>query len=251
MAINIDLAGKNALVTGASRGIGKEIALTLASAGANVAITYSSSSAAAEEVVGQIKANGVESFAMKANASDFAKAQEVVDHFVDTWGTIDILVNNAGITRDNLLLRMSEEQWDEVLLTNLKSVFNYCKAAARPMMKQKQGSVINIGSVVGISGNAGQCNYSASKAGLIGFTKSFAKELASRSIRANVVAPGYITTDMTGELDPEVLRSITESTPLSRAGEPAEVANTVLFLASDWASYITGETIRVDGGMAI
>ena len=251
MAITIDLKGKNALVTGASRGIGKEIALTLASAGANVAITYSSSSAAAEEVVSQIKANGVDSFAIQANASDFSKAQEVVDHFVDSWGTIDILVNNAGITRDNLLLRMSEEQWDEVLLTNLKSVFNYCKAAARPMMKQKQGSVINIGSVVGISGNAGQCNYSASKAGLIGFTKSFAKELASRSIRANVVAPGYITTDMTGELDPEVLRSITESTPLSRAGEPAEVANTVLFLASDWASYITGETIRVDGGMAI
>lgn len=251
MAITIDLKGKNALVTGASRGIGKEIALTLASAGANVAITYSSSSAAAEEVVSQIKANGVDSFAIQANASDFSKAQEVVDHFVDSWGTIDILVNNAGITRDNLLLRMSEEQWDEVLLTNLKSVFNYCKAAARPMMKQKQGSVINIGSVVGISGNAGQCNYSASKAGLIGFTKSFAKELASRYIRANVVAPGYITTDMTGELDPEVLRSITESTPLSRAGEPAEVANTVLFLASDWASYITGETIRVDGGMAI
>ena len=251
MAITIDLKGKNALVTGASRGIGKEIALTLASAGANVAITYSSSSAAAEKVVSQIKAKGVDSFAIQANASDFTKAQEIVDHFVDSWGTIDILVNNAGITRDNLLLRMSEEQWDEVLLTNLKSVFNYCKAAARPMMKQKQGSVINIGSVVGISGNAGQCNYSASKAGLIGFTKSFAKELASRSIRANVVAPGYITTDMTGELDPEVLRSITESTPLSRAGEPAEVANTVLFLASDWASYITGETIRVDGGMAI
>jgi len=251
MALTIDLKGKNALVTGASRGIGKEIALTLAAAGANVALTYSSSSVAAEEVVKEMNKLGVESFAIQANAADFAKAQEVIDHCVETWGSLDILVNNAGVTRDNLLLRMSEEQWDEVLNTNLKSIFNYCKAVARPMMKQKSGSVINIGSVVGISGNAGQCNYAASKAGLIGFTKSFAKELASRSIRANVVAPGYITTDMTGELDPDVLRSITDETPLSRAGEPSEVAKTVLFLSSDWASYITGETIRVDGGMAI
>lgn len=251
MALEISLSGKNALVTGASRGIGKEIALTLASAGANVMITYSSSASSAEKVVDEIKSKGVNAIAVQANAADFEKAQQVVDQCVETWGSIDILVNNAGITRDNLLLRMTEEQWDDVLNTNLKSVFNYCKAAARPMMKQKQGSVINIGSVVGISGNAGQCNYSASKAGLVGFTKSFAKELASRSIRANTVAPGYITTDMTGELSPDVLKAITDETPLSRAGEPDEVAKTVLFLASDWSSYITGETIRVDGGMAI
>lgn len=251
MAITINLSGKNALVTGASRGIGKEIALTLGAAGANVMITYSSSGSAADAVVQEIKAMGVDATAIQANAADFEMAQRVVDECVDKWGSIDILVNNAGVTRDNLLLRMTEEQWDEVLSTNLKSVFNYCKAAARPMMKQKQGSVINIGSVVGISGNAGQCNYSASKAGLIGFTKSFAKELASRSIRANTIAPGYITTDMTGELSPEVLKSITDETPLSRAGEPEEVAKAVLFLASDWSSYITGETIRVDGGMAI
>lgn len=251
MAVEINLSGKNALVTGASRGIGKEIALTLGEAGANVMITYSASATSAEQVVEELTSKGVDAIAVQANAADFEKAQYVVDQCVEKWGSIDILVNNAGITRDNLLLRMTEEQWDEVLNTNLKSVFNYCKAAARPMMKQKQGSVINIGSVVGISGNAGQCNYSASKAGLIGFTKSFAKELASRSIRANTVAPGYITTDMTGDLNPEVLKAITEETPLSRAGEPDEVARTVLFLASDWASYITGETIRVDGGMAI
>lgn len=247
----MDLKGKNCLVTGGSRGIGRTIAEHLASLGANVAITFASSADAAKEVVRAIEGHGVKGKEYQADAIDFSKAEEVVSSVIDEWGSLDVLVNNAGITRDNLILRMNEQQWDEVINTNLKSIFNYSKAATKPMMRAKKGSIINIGSVVGISGNAGQSNYSASKAGIIGFTKSFAKELASRNIRANVVAPGYILTEMTGQLDEKVLDSIKKETPLGRAGNPDEVSNVVAFLASDLSSYITGEVIRVDGGMAM
>ncbi|WP_069130990.1 3-oxoacyl-[acyl-carrier-protein] reductase [Rhodohalobacter halophilus] len=247
----MNLKDKNCIVTGGSRGIGKSIALTFAKLGANVAITYSRSADAANEVADEIKKAGSKAMAIQADATDFSKAEEVIAKVVEEWGALDVLINNAGITKDNLILRMNEEQWDAVINTNLKSVFNYSKAAAKPMMRARGGSIVNIGSVVGISGNAGQSNYSASKAGLIGFTKSYAKELASRNIRANVVAPGYITTEMTQDLDEKVLESIREETPLGRAGNPEEVSNVVAFLASDLSSYITGEVIRVDGGMAM
>lgn len=247
----MDLKGKNCLVTGGSRGIGRVIAEYFASLGANVAITYASSSNAAKEAVKAIEEHGVKGKEYQADAIDFSKAEEVIASLVNEWGSLDVLVNNAGITRDNLILRMNEQQWDDVINTNLKSIFNYSKAATKPMMRARGGSIVNIGSIVGISGNAGQSNYSASKAGMIGFTKSFAKELASRNIRANVVAPGYILTDMTGKLDEKVLESIKSETPLGRAGNPEEVANVVAFLASDLSSYITGEVIRVDGGMAM
>lgn len=249
--MTLTLKEKTALVTGGSRGIGKAIALKLAEYGADVAITYARSADAADEVKGQIEELGSKSFAIQADAVKFEKADEVIQHIVSEWGKLDILVNNAGITRDNLILRMSEEQWDEVIDTNLKSIFNYCKAASKPMMRNKGGSVINISSVVGLSGNAGQSNYAASKAGIIGFTKSFAKELASRNIRCNVIAPGYITTEMTDDLDEKLLESIRSETPLGRPGNAEEVAESVAFLASDSSSYITGEVIRVDGGMAM
>ena len=245
------LEGKIALVTGGGRGIGKAIALDLADAGADVVITYSRSADAAEEVVSQIKAKGRKSKAIQADAIDFKQAEEVISEIQKEFSGLDILVNNAGITRDTLIMRMSEEQWDDVIRTNLKSVFNYSKAAIRPMMKNRSGSIINIGSVVGISGNAGQTNYAASKAGIIGFSKSLAKEVASRNIRVNVVAPGYITTEMTGELDEKVLKSIEEAIPLKRAGEPSEISGSVRFLASDASSYITGIVLSVDGGMAM
>jgi 3-oxoacyl-[acyl-carrier protein] reductase len=247
----MDLKGKNCLVTGGSRGIGRVIAEYFASLGANVAITYARSADAAKDAVKAIEAHKVNGKEYQADAVDFSKAEEVIGSIVDDWGSLDVLVNNAGITRDNLILRMSEDQWDDVINTNLKSIFNYCKAATKPMMRARGGSIINIGSVVGISGNAGQSNYSASKAGMIGFTKSFAKELASRGIRANVLAPGYILTDMTGDLDEKVLESIKKETPLGRAGNPEEVAHVAAFLASDLSSYVTGEVIRVDGGMAM
>lgn len=247
----MNLKGKNSLVTGGSRGIGKAIAEVLASYGSNVAITYARSAEAANEVVGLLESKGVKAMAIQADAVDFAKAEEAISTVTEAWGSLDVLVNNAGITRDNLILRMSEEQWDDVITTNLKSIFNYSKAAAKPMMRSRSGSIINISSVVGISGNAGQSNYAASKAGIIGFTKSYAKELASRNIRANVIAPGYILTEMTEKLDDKVLDGIKAETPLGRAGEADEVAQAVAFLASDLSSYITGEVIRVDGGMAM
>lgn len=247
----LSLEGKTCLVTGGSRGIGKAIALKLADFGADVAITYARSADAANEVKAEIEAKGRKAKAIQADAVDFNEADKVVNEIVSDWGKLDVLVNNAGITKDNLILRMSEEQWDDVITTNLKSIFNYSKVAARPMMKNRGGSIINISSVVGISGNAGQSNYSASKAGIIGFTKSYAKELASRNIRANVIAPGYITTDMTDALDEKVLEGIKEATPLGRAGNADEIADAVVFLASDMSSYITGEIIRVDGGMAM
>lgn len=249
--MGLSLEGKTCLVTGGSRGIGKAIALKLAEFGADVAITYARSAEAANAVKGEIEHLGRKSKAIQADAVDFKEAEKVVNEIVSDWGKLDILVNNAGITKDNLILRMSEEQWDDVITTNLKSIFNYSKVVARPMMKNRGGSIINISSVVGISGNAGQSNYSASKAGIIGFTKSYAKELASRNIRANVIAPGYITTDMTDALDEKVLEGIKKATPLGRAGNADEIADAVVFLASDMSSYITGETIRVDGGMAM
>lgn len=249
--MSLSLEGKTCLVTGGSRGIGKAIALKLADFGADVTITYARSADAAEEVKSEIEAKDRKAKALQADAVNFERAEEVINEIVDDWGKLDIIVNNAGITKDNLILRMTEEQWDDVITTNLKSIFNYSKAAAKPMMRNRGGSIINISSVVGISGNAGQSNYAASKAGIIGFTKSYAKELASRNIRANVIAPGYILTDMTGELDDKVLDGIKAETPLGRAGEADEVADAVVFLASDMSGYITGETIRVDGGMAM
>jgi 3-oxoacyl-[acyl-carrier protein] reductase len=248
---SFSLNGKVALVTGGSRGIGKAIALELAVSGATVAITFASSSAAADEVVKMIQDNGGKAVAYQADAINNARAVEVIEDIVKQFGSLDILVNNAGITQDNLILRMTEEQWDAVIQTNLKSVFNYSKAAIRPMMKQRKGSIINISSIIGITGNAGQTNYAASKAGMIAFSKSLAKELASRNVRVNSVAPGYITTDMTGKLDEKILEGIKAATPLGRAGDPADVANAVIFLASDASAFITGETIKVDGGMAI
>ncbi|HMB41561.1 MAG TPA: 3-oxoacyl-[acyl-carrier-protein] reductase [Balneolaceae bacterium] len=247
----MDLTKKNCLVTGGSRGIGKAIALKFAQLGANVAITYARSKEAADEVVSEMKEKGVDAKAYQADAVDLGKAEDVISDIVTEWGSLDVLVNNAGITKDNLILRMDEKAWDDVIQTNLKSVFNYSKAAVKPMMRARGGSIINISSVVGISGNAGQSNYAASKAGIIGFTKSYAKELASRNIRANVVAPGYITTEMTENLSEKVLDAIKNETPLGRPGEPDEVSNTVAFLASSLSSYITGEVIRVDGGMAM
>ncbi|MDR9419205.1 3-oxoacyl-[acyl-carrier-protein] reductase [Gracilimonas sp.] len=249
--MSLSLEGKTCLVTGGSRGIGKAIALKLADFGADVAVTYARSADAAEEVKKEIEQKGRKSKALQADAVNYARAEEVINELVEDWGKLDVIVNNAGITKDNLILRMSEEQWDDVITTNLKSVFNYSKAAAKPMMRNRGGSIINISSVVGISGNAGQSNYAASKAGIIGFTKSYAKELASRNIRANVIAPGYILTDMTGELDEKVLEGIKSETPLGRAGKAEEVADAVVFLSSDMSSYITGEIIRVDGGMAM
>lgn len=247
----MDLTKKNCLVTGGSRGIGKSIALKFAQLGANVAITYARSKDAADDVVNEMKGKGVNARAYQADAVDLTKAEEVIADIVKDWGSLDVLVNNAGITKDNLILRMDEKAWDDVIQTNLKSVFNYSKAAVKPMMRARGGSIINISSVVGISGNAGQSNYAASKAGIIGFTKSYAKELASRNIRANVVAPGYISTEMTQNLSEKVLEAIKSETPLGRPGKPDEVSNTVAFLASSLSSYITGEVIRVDGGMAM
>ncbi len=249
--MSLTLENKTALVTGGSRGIGRSIALTLAEYGADVVITYASSTEAAEEVKDEIESLGQKSKALQADAVSFDKAEKVINEIVDDWGQLDILVNNAGITKDNLILRMSEEQWDQVLDVNLKSVFNYSKAAAKPMIRNRGGSIVNISSVVGLSGNAGQSNYAASKAGIVGFTKSYAKELASRNIRANVVAPGYILTEMTEELSDNVLEMIKSETPLGRDGDAEEVAAAVAFLASDLSSYITGDVLRVDGGMAM
>jgi len=247
----INLKDKVCLITGGTRGIGKAIVEYMAELEGRVAFTYSSSSAAAESLKTEIEDKGGEALHFRADASEQESAENVIKEVIDAWGKIDVLVNNAGITRDNLLLRMKEEQWDEVLEVNLKSVFNYSKAVSKPMMRNRGGSVINISSVVGLSGNAGQSNYAASKAGMIGFSKSMAKEFASRNIRVNVIAPGYINTDMTGQLDEKVLNTIKDETPMGRPGEVDEVAHAVGFLASDLSSYITGEVIRIDGGMAM
>ena len=245
------LTGKTALVTGGSRGIGRAIALRLAADGADVAVCARQVEAA-EAVAGELQALGVRALARPADVASFAQAGALVEAVLAEWGRLDILVNNAGITRDNLLLRMSEEEWDAVLDTNLKGAFNCCKAAARPMVKARSGRIINISSVVGLMGNAGQANYAASKAGLCGFTKSLARELASRNITANAVAPGLVPeTGMTGELDEKALEKLMAQIPLGRPGLPEDVAHAVAFLASDQAAYITGQVLCVDGGMVM
>ncbi len=243
------LQNKVALVTGASRGIGREIAKKFAEQGANVAFTYLSSIEKGQALEAELAAYGIKAKGYRSDASDFAAAEQLVVDVVADFGTLDVLVNNAGITRDTLLMRMSEEQWDEVLRVNLKSVFNLTKAATKPMMRAKSGSIINMTSVVGLMGNAGQANYSASKAGIIGFTKSVAKELGSRNIRSNAIAPGFIETEMTGELNEKALEDWLKNIPLKRAGQGEDVANACVFLASDMSKYITGQTLQVDGGM--
>ncbi len=246
------LAEKVAVVTGASRGIGRAIAEDLAANGAKVVVNYHASATAAEEVVQTIRAHGGEATAVQADVSDFAAAKALIDTTVKTYGQIDILVNNAGTTRDMLLPMMKEDDWDTVMDTNLKSVFNCCKAAVRPMMRRKQGGrIINISSVVGLVGQAGQANYAASKAGIIGFTKSLAKEVGGRQITVNAVAPGFFPTALTAVLTEEMVQKAIEHTPLGRLGELPEVAHLVTFLASDKAAFITGEVIRVDGGIGI
>jgi 3-oxoacyl-[acyl-carrier protein] reductase len=243
------LEGKNAIITGASRGIGKGIAEVFAKHGANVAFTYSSSAEAANQLEKELQELGIKAKGYKSNAADFKEAEELVKDVLQDFGSIDILVNNAGITKDNLLMRMSEEDFDKVVEVNLKSVFNMTKAVQRTMLKQRQGSIINMSSVVGVKGNAGQANYAASKAGMIGFSKSMALELGSRNIRTNVIAPGFIETEMTGKLDEKTVEGWRESIPLKRGGTPEDIANTCVFLASDLSAYITGQVINVDGGM--
>ncbi|WP_248926409.1 3-oxoacyl-[acyl-carrier-protein] reductase [Paenibacillus hamazuiensis] len=243
------LIGKVALVTGASRGIGRAIAIGLAEAGADVVVNYAGSEQAAAEVVEAIQGLGRKSFKVKANVASSAEVEDMFKLVLEEFGRIDILVNNAGITRDNLIMRMKEEEFDQVIDTNLKGVFNCLKAATRPMMKQRFGRIINISSIVGALGNPGQANYVAAKAGVIGMTKSAAKELASRGITVNAVAPGFIATDMTDKLSEELKHQLLQQIPLARLGQPEDIAKAVRFLASDDASYMTGQTIHVDGGM--
>src|SRR5246500_3641546 len=243
------LSGKTAIITGASRGIGHGIALAFAKQGANVAFTYLSSVEKGKLLENELASFGIKAKGYQSDAADFKAADELVNAVVADFGTVDILVNNAGITRDTLLMRMSEQQWDEVMNANLKSVFNLTKAVTKPMLKAKKGSIINMSSVVGIKGNAGQSNYAASKAGIIGFTKSVALELGSRNIRSNAIAPGFIETEMTGELDPKVVEEWNKSIPLKRAGKAEDVADCAVFLGSDQSQYITGQVLQVDGGM--
>lgn len=245
------LEGKTALVTGASRGIGRAIAETLAAEGAKVAINYAGNVKAAEEAKAAIEAAGGEAILVKADVSDSAAVQEMISTVTEAFGQIDILVNNAGITRDGLLMRMKDEDWDAVISTNLKGVYNCTKAVTKLMMKKRYGRIVNMTSVVGITGNAGQTNYSAAKAGVIGFSKSAAKELSSRGITVNMVAPGFIDTDMTAVLPEKVKEEMAAGIPLGRIGKAQDVANAVLFLVSDQASYITGQVVNVDGGMVM
>jgi 3-oxoacyl-[acyl-carrier protein] reductase len=245
------LAGKVAVVTGGSRGIGRAIAVTLAESGANVAIFYAGNHAAAEETIAKIKETGQQGLSLQVDVASSEHVDAAMKQVLSTFGRIDILINNAGITRDNLLMRLKEEEWDQVINTNLKGVFLCTKAAVRPMMKQRSGRIINISSIVGVMGNPGQSNYVAAKAGVIGLTKSTAKELASRGITVNAIAPGFIDTDMTAVLDEELKKQMLNHIPLGFFGEPKDVAETVKFLASDSARYITGQTIHVDGGMVM
>jgi 3-oxoacyl-[acyl-carrier protein] reductase len=243
------LEGKVAIITGASRGIGKAIAQKFVEQGAKVIFTYVSSDEKARSLEVELTANGGVAKGYKSNAGDFEAAQKLVEDVVAEFGTVDVLVNNAGITRDTLLMRMTEEQWDEVIDTNLKSAFNLTKAVIKPMLKAKKGSIINMSSVVGVSGNAGQANYAASKAGMIGLTKSVAQELGSRNIRCNAIAPGFIETEMTEVLDQKVVEEWRNSIPLKRGGNPEDVANATVFLASEMSAYVTGQTLHVCGGM--
>ena len=243
------LESKVAIVTGGSRGIGKAICQTFAENGCDVAFTYNNSKESAENLAKDLKNIGISAKAYKSDASSFDDATQLVEDVINDFGKIDILVNNAGIKKDNLLMRMDKEDFDSVINTNLSSVFNLTKASIRTFLKQRSGSIINISSVVGVKGNAGQSNYSASKAGIIGFSKSVALELGSRNIRSNVIAPGFIETDMTDSLSEDVINSWKESIPLKRGGDPSDVGNACVFLASDLSSYITGQVLHVDGGM--
>ncbi|AOM78028.1 3-oxoacyl-[acyl-carrier-protein] reductase [Pedobacter steynii] len=243
------LEGKTALITGASKGIGRKIAEKFAEQGANVAFTYLSSVEKGQALEQELQSFGTQVKGYRSDASKFDEAEKLINDIVADFGALDIVVNNAGITKDGLLMRMSEENWDEVINVNLKSVFNVSKAASKVMMKARKGSIINMSSVVGVQGNAGQANYAASKAGIIGFSKSLAKELGSRNIRTNVIAPGFIRTEMTDVLDPKVVQGWEEGIPLKRAGEPEDVANACLFLASDMSAYVTGQVLSVCGGM--
>ncbi|MFA8437537.1 3-oxoacyl-[acyl-carrier-protein] reductase [Pueribacillus sp. YX66] len=245
------LKNKVALVTGASRGIGRAIALKLAEKGAKVAVNYAGREDAASETVNMIKQSGGDAFAIKANVANGEEVQQMVKQVIEMFGALDILVNNAGITRDNLIMRMKEADWDDVISTNLKGVFNCTKAVTRQMMKQRKGRIINISSIVGVSGNPGQANYVAAKAGVIGLTKSAAKELASRSITVNAIAPGFIETEMTDELADSLKEEMLKQIPLAEFGQPEDIANVVAFLASDESKYMTGQTIHVDGGMVM
>ncbi len=247
--MNTLLKGKTALVTGASKGIGKGIALQLAKHGANVAFTYLSSVEKGKVLETELSAMGIKAKGYRSDASDFAAADQLITDVLADFGGLDIVVNNAGITRDGLLMRMTEEQFNEVIRTNLNSVFNITKACQKPMLKQRSGSIINITSVVGVKGNAGQSNYAASKAGIIGFTKSIALELGSRNIRCNAIAPGLIETEMTEALPEETLKQWREAIPMKRGGTPDDIANSVVFLASDMSTYITGQVLHVNGGM--
>ena len=243
------LEGKTAIITGASRGIGKGIATVFAQQGANVAFTYSASIEAAKALEAELQVHGTIVKGYKSNAANFNDSQKLAEDVLADFGNIDILVNNAGITKDNLLMRMGEDDFDKVIEVNLKSVFNMTKAVQRTMLKQRKGSIINMSSVVGVKGNAGQTNYAASKAGIIGFSKSVALELGSRNIRSNVIAPGFIETEMTAKLDEATVAGWRSGIPLKRGGSPEDIANACVFLASDLSSYITGQTINVDGGM--
>ena len=243
------LENKTAIITGATRGIGRGIAVEFAKQGANVAFTFSSSVDAANDLEIELKALGIKAKGYQSNAAEFETAQELAKEILKEFGSIDVLVNNAGITKDNLLMRISEDDFDKVIDVNLKSVFNMTKAVIRPMMKQRSGSIINMSSVVGLKGNAGQSNYAASKSGILGFSKSVALELGSRNIRSNVIAPGFIETEMTGKLDEATVQSWRDAIPLKRGGSPEDIANACVFLASNMSSYITGQTLSVDGGM--
>ena len=243
------LSGKTAMITGASRGIGRGIAITFASHGCAVAFTYSNNKNAADQLEIELTSYGVQIKGYQSNAANYEAAQKLVDQVIEDFGALDILVNNAGITKDNLLMRMSEEDFDQVIEVNLKSIFNMTKAVQRTFLKQRHGSLIHMSSVVGVKGNAGQSNYAASKAGIIGFSKSIALELGSRNIRSNVIAPGFIETEMTAQLSEEIVKGWREGIPLKRGGQPEDVANACVFLASDLSSYITGQVLHVDGGM--
>jgi len=251
LALTLDLSGKIALVTGAGRGIGRATAVKLGAAGAKVAVNYNASEGPAQEVVEAITSAGGEAKAIKADVSQANQVDSMVNALVKEWGRIDILVNNAGITRDNLMMRMSQDEWDAVIDTNLRSAYFTTRAVLRPMLRNRWGRIISLSSVVGLTGNAGQANYAAAKAGIIGFTKSIAREVGSRNITANAIAPGFIQTDITAGLPEELKASMLKQIPAERYGEPDDVANAILFLASDLAAYITGQVLNVDGGMVM